>query len=407
MDIKKELDDILNDPLLEISDKEKSLFEIPSDMKKVQGERNQPDHYAQRKVCEDFALYQSGFEQIHRDLKLGKRSLLKTSKTDSMVEGRYYVVDGQLLLLQRIGKYIQAANGLKDGRTRCIIENGTETDILLQTLRKNVMANGYAVSDTQEETEKSLMNSDSVLEGDQETGYIYVLSSLSQEPEIACQKDLYKIGFTTHSVEERIAGAADDPTYLMSPVKIVATYRIINMNSHVLETLLHHVLDAVQMQFSIKDRSGNLCHPKEWYVVPLPVINAIIGKINDGSITNYTYNAQQQCLEQTVVKERSTFNTKGMKILTLNIKKVYFDRIMRGEKTIEYRELKQTTLNKYTYVDEADGKRYLRRYDALRLCVGYHRDRESAIVGVKNILYHKGVVEYHLGRIFEHIGLSK
>jgi hypothetical protein len=182
-------------------------------------------------MCEDFDLFQPGFEQIHRDLKLGKRSLLKTSKTDSMVVGRYYVVEGQLLLLQRIVKHIKAANGLKDGRTRCIIENGTETDILLQTLRKNVMANGYAVSDTQEETEKSLMNPEFVSDGDKETGYIYVLSSLSQEPEIACQKDLYKIGFTTHSVEERIAGAADDPTYLMSAVKIVATYRIINMNS--------------------------------------------------------------------------------------------------------------------------------------------------------------------------------
>ena len=96
-------------------------------MKKVQGERNQPDHYAQRKVCEDFALYQSGFEQIHRDLKLGKRSLLKTSKTDSMVEGRYYVVDGQLLLLQRIGKYIQALHS--DAKKNVIAEKALRLGI--------------------------------------------------------------------------------------------------------------------------------------------------------------------------------------------------------------------------------------------------------------------------------------
>lgn len=31
------------------------------------------------------------------------------------------------------------------------------------------------------------------------------------------------------------------------------------------------------------------------------------------------------------------------------------------EKKMGYRKLKQTTLNKYTYIDEADGKRYLRR----------------------------------------------
>lgn len=56
-----------------------------------------------------------------------------------------------------------------------------------------------------------------------------------------------------------------------------------------------------------------------------------------------------------VAKKISQFDTRGMKILTLNIKKVFFDQIVRGEKKIEYRELKQTTLNRYTYVDEADG----------------------------------------------------
>ena len=74
---------------------------------------------------------------------------------------------------------------------------------------------------------------------------------------------------------------------------------------------------------------------------------------------------------------------------------------MSGAKKIEYRELKQTTLNKYTYLDETDGKRYLRRYDALRLFVGYNKDRESALVQVTDTTYNDGIVEYHLGLIFE------
>ena len=68
------------------------------------------------------------------------------------------------------------------------------------------------------------------------------------------------------------------------------------------------------------------------------------------------------------------------------------------EKTVENRELKQTTLNRYTYVDEADGKRYLRRYDALRLYVGYHKDRESALVQVTDTTCEDGWVHYHLRR---------
>lgn len=404
MNIKEELESIMNDPLLDISDKEMALFDIPADMKKKEAGRTQPDHYAQRKVCEDFDDFSEGFRQVHRDLQTGRRSLVKASKTDSMVAGNYYVVDGQIVLLHSIGEYIQAANGTKDGRTRCIFENGTETDILLQTLRKNVMTSGYAITARQEDGEKPMFNTPGELSGsDQVTGYIYVLSSLSTQPGIASQTDLYKIGFTTGTVEERIADAANDPTYLMADVKIVATYKIVNMNSHAFETLIHQVLDVVQMQITVTDKTGTVHHPKEWYVVPFPVIEAIISKILDGTITKYIYNPQLKCLEKTVVKQESIFDTSGMKVLTLNIKKIYFDQIMKGEKTTEYRELKQTTINKYTYVDETDGKRYLRRYDALRLYVGYKKDRESAIVEVLDAKYNEGVVEYHLGKVLEHL----
>lgn len=93
--------------------------------------------------------------------------------------------------------------------------------------------------------------------------------------------------------------------------------------------------------------------------------------------------------------------------MTLIIKDVYFQEIMSGEKTVEYRELKQTTINKYTYIDEADGKRYLRRYDVIRFYVGYHEDRDSALVEVTNITYNDGIVEYHLGRILEHVKQKK
>lgn len=126
-------------------------------------------------------------------------------------------------------------------------------------------------------------------------------------------------------------------------------------------------------------------------------------KIADGTITQYSYNAQQQCLEKRLIKKTSTFNTEGLKVLTLNIKEIYFNEIMSGEKTIEFRELKQTTLNKYTYVDEADGKRYLRRYDVIRFYVGYHKNRDSALVEIKDTKYAEGVVEYYLGRILEHV----
>lgn len=400
MDIDKELEAIFDDPLLKVSYEEAKLFDIPQDMRRVIAKKK-PDYVAQHKLCENFDDYKPLFAKIHRELKEGKRSLVKINKTATLAAGRFYFVGGQMLLLEKIGELKKSSNFLPDARTRCVYENGTESDILLQTLRKSVVGDGYAISELLEESDGKFFNNADIAEVDKVTGYIYVLSSLSDDPAVKAEKNLYKIGFTTQSVEQRIANAEHDPTYLMAPVKIVATYKVVNMNSQMFEDLIHQLLMSVQFQVYVYDEQGVEHQPQEWFVVPLPVVDVIIQKIMDGSIVGYTYNPQLECLEKRVVKAKSTFDTSGMKVLTLNIKKTYFDEIISGTKTIEYRVLKQTTLNKYTYLDESDGKRYLRRYDALRLFVGYHKDRESALVQVTDITYNEGIVEYHLGMVLE------
>ena len=402
MDIDKELEALFDDPLLKMSKEEESLFDIPQDMRRVIAKKK-ADYVAQHKLCENFEDYKPLFAKVHQELKEGRRSLVKITKTATLTAGRFYFVSGQMLLLEQIGEMKKSSNSLPDARTRCIYENGTESDILLQTLRKNVVGDGYAISELQEEMDAQFFNNSDITTEDKVTGYIYVLSSLSDNPEVKKEKNLYKIGFTTNSVEQRIANAENDPTYLMAPVKIVATYKVVNMNSQMFEDLVHQLLMPVQFQVTVFDEQGKEHQPQEWFVVPLPVVDVIIKKIMDGTIVGFTYNPQLECLEKRVVKNKSTFDTTGMKVLTLNIKKVYFDEIMNGEKKIEYRELKQTTLNKYTYLDESDGKRYLRRYDALRLFVGYHKDRESALVQVTDTTYNDGIVEYHLGLILERI----
>jgi hypothetical protein len=400
MDIDKELEAIFDDPLLKVSYEEAKLFDIPQDMRRVIAKKK-PDYVAQHKLCENFDDYKPLFAKVHLGLKEGKRSLVKINKTATLSAGRFYFVGGQMLLLEKIGELKKSSNFLPDARTRCIYENGTESDILLQTLRKSVVGDGYAISELQEESDGKFFNNADIAEVDKVTGYIYVLSSLSDDPAVKAEKNLYKIGFTTQSVEQRIANAEHDPTYLMAPVKNVATYKVVNMNSQMFEDLIHQLLMSVQFQVYVYDEQGIEHQPQEWFVVPLPVVDVIIKKIMDGSIVGYTYNPQLECLEKRVVKAKSTFDTSGMKVLTLNIKKTYFDEIISGTKTIEYRALKQTTLNKYTYLDESDGKRYLRRYDALRLFVGYHKDRESALVQVTDITYNEGIVEYHLGMVLE------
>lgn len=301
MDIDKELEEIFDDPLLNISEREVELFDIPADMRKSMENKSKADYIAQRKLCEDFEAYRPLFQQVHQDLRQGKRNLVRISKTLNLQAGHYYIVEGQMLLLESIGERTTSSNFLPDARTRCIYENGTESDILLQTLRKNVVGGGYAITELQEEMESKFFTNEDITEDDKVTGYIYVLSSLSDNPTIKNQKDLYKIGYSTNSVEERIANAAHEPTYLMAPVTIVATYKVVNLHSQKFEDMVHQILKSVQFHVTVVDDNGEPHEPKEWFVVPLNVIDIIIARIMDGSILGYTYNSTMQCLEKRMI----------------------------------------------------------------------------------------------------------
>ena len=161
MDIDKELEALLDDPLLNVNKEEESLFDIPQDMRKIIAKKK-ADYVAQHKLCENFEDYKPLFEKVHQDLKEGKRSLVKINKTATLTAGRYYFVSGQMLLLEWIGELKRSSNFLPDARTRCIYENGTESDILLQTLRKNVVGDGYAISDLQENIDTQFFNSSDI-----------------------------------------------------------------------------------------------------------------------------------------------------------------------------------------------------------------------------------------------------
>ena len=297
MDIDKELEAIFDDPLLKVSEEEARLFDVPHDMQRVIAKKK-ADYVAQHKLCEDFETYKPLFAKVHQELKEGKRSLVRINKTATLAAGRFYYVSGQMLLLEQIGELKRSSNFLPDARTRCIYENGTESDILLQTLRKNVVGDGYAITEVQEEAESHFFCTDDIATDDNVTGYIYVLSSLSDNPEVRAEKNLYKIGFTTNSVEQRIANAENDPTYLMAPVKIVASYKVVNLSSQKFEDLIHQLLKPVQFQVTVYDGKGTEHQPQEWFIVPLPVVDVIIKKIIDGTIVGYTYNPQMECLEK-------------------------------------------------------------------------------------------------------------
>ena len=122
------------------------------------------------------------------------------------------------------------------------------------------------------------------------SGTIYVLRSLSNHPFVAEHRELiHKIGVTGGKVETRITGASKDATYLLADVEVIATYKLHNIHRTKLENIFHRLFAAAQLDLTIEDRFGNLVKPREWFLVPLQVIDEAVNRIRDGSITSVVY----------------------------------------------------------------------------------------------------------------------
>ena len=295
------LDDIFSDPIFDdIDDSVNTIFDIPDFMKKRLEERKEADYVAQRVKCEDFDKYEDGFKEIHAGLKSGKYRLIKF-KEAHIALGRYFVEDGVLVYIAGLDHIEKNRHGRKNTRTRCIYENGMESGIYMQTLCKNLYSTGYSVQDMSEVGENYLSDKFSINSSDVESGIIYVLRSLSKDPEISGIKNLYKIGFTTTSLDVRIANAKNEPTYLCADVEVVATWRVYNVKSSVFESLVHKLFDNVQLQVRIDGKK-----PKEWFVVPFPVIEqAIMYIINGKSVAYDTILEQLICLDDSLVSNKN------------------------------------------------------------------------------------------------------
>ena len=296
------VNDILNDDVLGILDTDDTLEIFKIKNIPTSDERAETDFVARRKAIKDkdFLAYESKFKEVHKDLREGKRKLFEFKGVEQNLEqGKYYILDGILLFLENDGVEDRQIKDRirKDGRTRIIFENGTESNMYYRSLAKALYNNGKIVSDTDSESENELFkNANIVSEEDLETGWIYILKSKSTNVSILEINDLYKIGFSKVDVKERIKNAVKEPTYLMADVQIISTYKCYNLNPHKFEQLLHRFFAEVCLNVDIHDDKGRRITPREWFVVPLPIINKAIELILNGDIVNYKYDIENQSL---------------------------------------------------------------------------------------------------------------
>ena len=297
------LDDILGDDSLDIlGDDAEGLFTFkhtPKDYEKAKA-----DFTGKRFKCKDFKKYEHLFREVQDDLALGKRKLVDF-KEPNLREGNYYVHNGVLFLLESINydredRYKEDGTRVRrDGRTRCVFENGTESNILMRSVEKNLYKNGKVVTQNVDKVIEEFTETFSgITEEDEESGHIYILKSESEKEEISSIENLYKIGYSSIGVKDRIKNAEKEPTYLMAPVKVESSWTCYNMSAQKFEQLIHRFFGHTCLEIDVFDEKGIRHTPREWFIVPIEAIEQAIALIISGEIVNYRYDKEEEKILQ-------------------------------------------------------------------------------------------------------------
>ncbi|KVU49564.1 GIY-YIG nuclease family protein [Burkholderia cepacia] len=286
--------DIFQDDSLGLLDDEAaSIF----DLKHVpKSPMDMPEKIAQRKRCKDFDQFEALFKQCHAELASGMREARGFTGEQQIQPGHFFILHGITAYVAEVGEK-EVKNGKVNARLRCIFENGTESNMLLRSLATELYKDetGRRILDSHE---KALEALELVQAGDEKSGYLYVLQSLSTVPEIAGTKNLYKIGYSTVPVQERIKNAAEEPTYLMAPVKVVEVFECYNLNPQKFELLLHTFFGKACLNVDVYDKQGKRFSPREWFIAPLHIIEAAANMLITGDIVNYRYDHEAQSIEE-------------------------------------------------------------------------------------------------------------
>lgn len=265
----------------------------PSDITELRHVRSRAEiraaeEIANRERCEDFDRFQPLLQQVESELKSGIRQTRPFGKDASITMGNFFILGGQLVYVAEVGEVFRAPNGEPDARLRVIYSNGTESNLLLRSLQRALYKDEAGRRLT--EPDAGPLFSETWEEDDIESGTIYVLRSLSNHPFVAEHRELvHKIGVTGGKVETRIANAAHDATYLLADVEVVARYKLAGINRTKLEGVFHRIFAPAQLDLTIHDRFGQPVRPREWFLVPLHVIDEAVQRILDGSITEVVY----------------------------------------------------------------------------------------------------------------------
>lgn len=288
------LDDIFDDGDLDVSDAFTTIRHVtPAEDRLV------PDHRAEFYPCHDFDQFRDMFDRVSAEMDAKEREVRPISHKEEVRvdEGSLFIRKGLLTYVAEKAE-MTARAGKRDHRLRIIFSNGMESDPLLSSFRKAladdptaraIHRHGLGAMDPDWEADRIDL-----------TGTVYVVRSKSKEPAIAeVSKILLKIGVTTQMVQRRLADARNDPTFLLAPVELVATYDLINLNWRKVEQLLHTFFAAARPSgLWITDRFGKKVYPREWFFVLPEHVSQAVQAIKDGTLHELRYDVKTQTIKK-------------------------------------------------------------------------------------------------------------
>jgi len=231
-----------------------------------------------------------------------------------VTQGDVFILGGQLAYVAHVGEEFLEPDGRPNARLIVVYSNGTQSNLLRRSLQKPLSMDpasrrvqaahddplfDYAKAQSAAAGERETRLVDASEEGAKaestlpKNGSLYVLRSLSAQPFVAEHREfLHKIGVTGGDLNRRVAKAEESPTFLFAGVEEVASYGLAGLDRYKVETLVHQFLAAARIVISITDRFGKPVEAKEWFHVPLHVIDEVVARIKDRTITDYVYDAK-------------------------------------------------------------------------------------------------------------------
>jgi hypothetical protein len=258
---------------------------------RTRAEIHAAEEIAKRIPCPDFDKFKPIFASVQEEIESGFRGTRPFKDNAKMKAGDFFILNGQKVYIAAMGEEFKSEHDRIDRRLRVIYDNGTESDLLMRSLQRalNKDSHGRRITDP---TSDGPLFSGIPEVSDTASGTVYVLRSNSDHPVIKKSREVvHKIGVTSGDIKRRIANARIDPTFLMADVEIIASYELANISRAKLESVIHKFFEPARIDLEIKDSFGNPVVPREWFLVPLFIIDEAIERIKDGSIIHCRYDA--------------------------------------------------------------------------------------------------------------------